>query len=185
MSDVIYFSNQKEFVEWLEINHHKTSELWVGYFKKKANKTSLTWSESVDCALSFGWIDGLRKTVDEERYKIRFTPRKPTSVWSKVNVDKVEKLIERQQMRPEGLAVFNQRKDQTGYSSFSRNVELIKEYQEEIRKNPDSWEFFKQLPPAYKRDSIWWLMSAKQEETRMRRLKRLIASWEAGDMSRP
>ena len=185
MSEIIFFSNQKEFVEWLEINHQGTSELWVGFFKKKTNKASLTWSESVDCALPFGWIDGIRKTVDEDRYKIRFTPRKATSVWSKVNVDKVNKLIALNQMRPEGLAVFNQRQDQTGYSSVSKNVELIKEYEERIRKNPRSWEFFNQLPPSYKRESIWWLMSAKKEETRMRRLNRLIVSWDAGEMLRP
>lgn len=185
MSELIYFSNQKEFVEWLEINHQITSEIWVGFFKKKTNKESFTWSESVDCALSFGWIDGIRKTVDEESYKIRFTPRKPNSVWSKVNIEKVNKLIGLNQMKPEGLLVFNQRKDPVGYSSISRNVELIKEYEEKIKENQQSWDFFNQLPPSYKRDSIWWVMSAKKEETRLRRLNRLIVSWEEGEMLRP
>lgn len=185
MSEVLFFSNQTEFIDWLDIHHQTASEIWVVFFKKKTNKASLTWSESVDCALAFGWIDGIRKTVDEDCYKIRFTPRKPNSLWSKVNVQKVHKLIEHNQMRPEGLTVFNQRNDQTGYSSVHRNVTLTKEYEDEIRKHPSSWEFFNQLPPSYRRDSIWWVMSAKKEETRLRRLNRLIVSWDKGEMLRP
>lgn len=185
MSKLLYFSNKQEFIDWLEKHHQTTNEIWVGFFKKKSKKVSLTWSESVDCALSFGWIDGIRKTVDEESYKIRFTPRKPNSVWSKVNVQKVEKLIELNQMRPEGLALYHQRKDQEGYSAVSRNVELIKEYEDEIQNNLKAWEFFKQLSASYKRDSIWWIMSAKKEETRLRRLNRLIASWEKEELFRP
>ncbi|MET3561347.1 uncharacterized protein YdeI (YjbR/CyaY-like superfamily) [Enterococcus rotai] len=185
MNEDLFFRNQIEFIDWLTINHQTVSEIWVVFFKKKTNKVSLTWPESVDCALSFGWVDGLRKTVDENRYKIRFTPRKPNSVWSKVNVKKVHKLIALNQMRPEGLVVFNQRKDQTGYSLVHRNVSLMKEYEDEIRKNPTSWEFFNQLSPSYKRDSIWWVMSAKKEETRRRRLNRLIVSWEEGKRLRP
>ncbi len=185
MSKVLYFSNQKEFTDWLEINHQTTSEIWVGFYKKKANKSGFTWSESVDCALSFGWIDGIRKTIDEESYKVRFTPRHPNSVWSKVNVEKVEKLIELNQMRPEGLVLFNQRKDKTGYSSVSRNVELIEAYEDEIKQNVNAWQFFNQLPASYKRDSIWWVMSAKREETQLRRLDRLIDAWEKEEMLRP
>ncbi|MEI5989782.1 hypothetical protein A5881_001275 [Enterococcus termitis] len=184
MSEVLFFSNQTEFIDWLTIHHQSASEIWVVFFKKKTNKASLTWPESVDCALVFGWIDGIRKTVDEDSYKIRFTPRKPNSVWSKVNVQKVHKLIELNQMRPEGLVVFNQRSDQVGYSSDQRNVTLMKVYEDEIRKNPRSWEFFNQLPPSYKRDAIWWIMSAKKEDTRLRRLNRCIVSWERGEMLR-
>lgn len=180
-----FFSNQIEFIDWLDSHHQTASEVWVVFFKKQTNKANFTWSESVDCALAFGWVDGIRKTVDEDRYKIRFTPRKPNSLWSKVNVQKVHKLIELNQMRSEGLAVFNQRKDQTGYSSASRNGTLPKKYEDEIRKNPSSWEFFNQLPPSYKRDSVWWVISAKKEETRLRRLKRLIVSWAEGEMLRP
>lgn len=126
MSEVLYFRNQKEFIDWLEINHKTTREIWLGFYKKKSNQESFIWSESVDCALSFGWIDGLRKKVDEDSYKVRFTPRKANSVWSKVNIDKVEKLIELDQMRPEGLVLYNQRKDKEGYSALSRDVELKK-----------------------------------------------------------
>ncbi|MGX7420236.1 YdeI/OmpD-associated family protein [Carnobacterium gallinarum] len=99
-------------------------------------------------------------------------------------MQKVHKLIELNQMRPEGLTIFNQRKDQTGYSSVHRNVTLIKEYEDKIRKNPSAWEFFNQLPPSYKRDSIWWIMSAKKEETQIRRLNRFITSWEKGEILR-
>ncbi|QNN74526.1 YdeI/OmpD-associated family protein [Vagococcus carniphilus] len=185
MSEVLYFSNQKEFIDWLENHHQTTNEIWVGFFKKKSNKVSLTWSESVDCALSFGWIDGIRKKVDEDSYKIRFTPRKPNSVWSKVNVQKVERLIELNQMKPEGLVLYHQRKDQEGYSAVSRNIQLTKEYEDEIKNDPKAWEFFNQLPASYKRDSIWWIMSAKKEETRLRRLNRLISSWKKEEMFRP
>lgn len=185
MSDSLFFTNQTEFIEWLTAHHQTSNELWVGFYKKKSKKVSLTWSESVDCALAFGWIDGIRKTIDDESYKIRFTPRKPNSVWSKVNVEKAQKLIELNQMRPEGLALFNQRKDQTGYSSVDRNVALTESYLEEIKKKPASWEFYNQLPPSYKRDSIWWVMSAKKEETRLRRLHRLIEAWAEKEMLRP
>ncbi|WP_242486438.1 MULTISPECIES: YdeI family protein [unclassified Bacillus (in: firmicutes)] len=185
MSEALFFINQTEFIDSLDIHHQTASEIWVVFSKKKTNKASLTWSESVDCALSFGWIDGIRKTVDEDSYKIRFTPRKSNSLWSKVNVQKVHKLIELNQMKPEGLTIFNQRNDQTGYSSANRNVTLIKEYEDEIKKNQNSWKFFNQLPDSYKRDSIWWVMSAKKEETRLRRLNRLIDSWKEGDMLRP
>lgn len=111
MSDIIRFENKSEFIEWLEEKHHDTTELWIIFYKKSAGGSKFTWSDAVDCALAFGWIDGIRKKIDEDSYKIRFTPRKPDSVWSKVNIDKVNKLLESNQMRPEGLIVFNQRRD--------------------------------------------------------------------------
>ncbi|QIL46207.1 bacteriocin-protection protein [Vagococcus coleopterorum] len=185
MSDSLFFTTQIEFTNWLEDHHLTSNELWVGFYKQKSKKVSISWSESVDCALAFGWIDGIRKSIDEESYKIRFTPRKPNSVWSKINVEKVQKLIELNQMRPEGLALFNQRKDQIGYSSVDRNVDLPTDYHFEITKNIKALAFYNQLPPSYKRDSIWWVMSAKKEETQLRRLHRLITAWEEKDMLRP
>lgn len=185
MNEILFFENKTDLTNWLEGNHQSTSEIWLGFYKKNSKKTSITWSESVDCALAFGWIDGIRKTIDEESYKIRYTPRKANSVWSKVNVDKVQQLIELNQMRPEGLAVFNQRKDQTGYSAAQKSAELPKDYLAEIEKNSKAFEFYDQLPPAYKRDSIWWVMSAKKEETQLRRLHRLIAAWEEKNKLRP
>ena len=176
--DLIFFKNQAEFSDWLE-DHSEASELWLGYFKKNTGLASLTWSESVDVALCFGWIDGIRKTIDEQSYKIRFTPRKMTSVWSAVNVKKVKALVELGKMKPAGMHLFNNRTDVQGYSSAQRNVLLAKEYQEQIKINQTAWLFFNNLAPSYKRDSIWWVMSAKKEETRLKRLGILIASSES------
>ncbi|SGZ06358.1 Putative uncharacterized protein [Moritella viscosa] len=178
MVGVTFFKNQEEFSDWLE-EHTEVSELWVGYFRKNTGITSLTWSESVDVALCFGWIDGIRKTIDEQSYKIRFTPRKMTSVWSAVNVRKVKALVELGKMKPAGMHLFNNRSDAQGYSSEQRNVQLAREYEEKIKLNQPAWLFFTNLAPSYKRDSIWWIMSAKKEETRLKRLGILIASSEA------
>ena len=179
MVDVIFFNTQEEFSDWLE-EHTEASELWVGYFKKSTGRASLTWSASIDVALCFGWIDGIRKTVDEQSYKIRFTPRKITSVWSAVNVNKVKALIQLGKMKPAGMHLFNNRIDAQGYSSEQRNMPLAREYEEQIKENRTAWLFFTNLAPSYKRDSIWWVMSAKKEETRLRRLGILITSSKAG-----
>lgn len=179
MEDVTFFANQEEFSDWLE-EHAAASELWVGYFKKRTGCASITWSTSVDVALCFGWIDGIRKTIDEQSYKIRFTPRKIKSVWSAVNVKKIEALIPLGKMKPAGMHVFNNRSDAQCYSSEDRNVPLAVEYEEQIKANQPAWLFLTNLAPSYKRDSIWWVMSAKKEETRLRRLGILIASSEAG-----
>jgi uncharacterized protein YdeI (YjbR/CyaY-like superfamily) len=178
MVDAVFFNNQEEFSDWLEENT-KASELWVGYFKKGTARENLTWSETVDVALCFGWIDGIRKTIDEQSYKIRFTPRKKTSVWSAVNVNKVKALIKLGKMKPAGMQLFNNRSDVQGYSSEQRNVPFAKEYEEKIKANQPAWLFFTNLAPSYKRDSIWWVMSAKKEETRLKRLGILITSSEA------
>ncbi len=178
MEDVVFFSTQEEFSNWLE-KHADARELWVGYFKKSTGRDSLTWSASVDVALCFGWIDGIRKTIDEHSYKIRFTPRKTTSVWSAVNVKKVKALIELGKMKPAGMHLFNTRSDAQGYSSEQRNVQLSSAYEAQIKANQPAWLFFSNLAPSYKRDSIWWVMSAKKEETRSKRLGVLIASSEA------
>jgi len=179
MVDVIFFNTQEGFSDWLD-EHAEASELWVGYFKKSTGCVSLTWSASVDVALCFGWIDGIRKSIDEQSYKIRFTPRKITSVWSALNVKKVEALIQLGKMKPAGMHLFNNRNDAQGYSSERRNVPLAREYEEQIKANQSAWLFFTNLAPSYNRDSIWWVMSAKKEETRLRRLGILIASSEAG-----
>ncbi len=179
MVDVIFFNNQEEFSDWLA-EHTEANEIWVGYFRKSTGRANLTWSASVDVALCFGWIDGIRKSIDTQSYKIRFTPRKTTSVWSAVNVKKVKALIQLGKMKPAGMHVFNNRTDTQGYSSEQRNVPLAREYEKQIKENQLAWQFFTNLAPSYKRDSIWWVMSAKKEETRLRRLSILIASSEAG-----
>jgi uncharacterized protein YdeI (YjbR/CyaY-like superfamily) len=179
VTDVIFFTNQDEFTNWLE-EHPEASELWVGSFRKNTGRASLTWSASVDVALCFGWIDGIRKTIDERSYKIRFTPRKTKSVWSTVNVKKVEALIPLGKMKPAGMHLFNNRIDAQGYTSEDRNVPLTDAYEAQIKASQTAWLFLTNLAPSYKRDSIWWVMSAKKEETRLRRLGVLIASCEAG-----
>ncbi|OUR94093.1 bacteriocin-protection protein [Halobacteriovorax marinus] len=179
MTEVIFFNNQEEFSSWLE-KHATTSEVWVGYYKKSTGRSTFTWSTSVDVALCFGWIDGIRKTIDEQSYKIRFTPRKVTSVWSAVNVNKVKALIQLGKMKPAGMYLFNKRTNKVGYSSADRSVQLSRVYEDLIKANQMAWLFFTNLAPSYKRESIWWVMSAKKEETRLRRLGILIVSSEEG-----
>lgn len=179
MTDIIFFKTHDDFSDWLE-NNADASEIWVGYFRKDTGRASLTWSSSVDAALCFGWIDGIRKTIDNQSYKIRFTPRKAKSVWSAVNVNKVNALIELGKMRPAGLQLFNSRSDVKGYTSQDRNIPLSQEFETQIKANPAAWEFLTNLAPSYRRDSIWWVMSAKREDTRLRRFGVLIESCEAG-----
>ena len=179
MEDPIFFASQDAFQNWLE-EHPDVREVWVGYFRKSTGRPSLTWSTSVDVALCFGWIDGIRKTIDEQRYKIRFTPRNMASVWSAVNVKKAHELIRLGKMKPAGMHVFNNRTNAQGYSSEDRNVQLSTEYEKQIKANGPAWDYLSNLAPSYKRDSIWWVMSAKKEETRIKRLGILIASSEAG-----
>ncbi|VAV97294.1 hypothetical protein MNBD_ALPHA06-1198, partial [hydrothermal vent metagenome] len=144
MVDVIFFNDQEEFRDWLEENA-EASELWVGYFRKSTGRASLTWSASVDVALCFGWIDGIRKTIDQQSYKIRFTPRKITSVWSAVNVKKVKTLIQLGKMKPAGMHLFNNRTDAQGYSAEQRNVPLAKAYEQQIKANQSAWTFLTNL----------------------------------------
>ncbi len=179
MTDTYFFNDQIDFNNWLEKNHSKVNEVWVGYFKKNTGKAGMTWSESVDVALCFGWIDGIRKSIDKDSYQIRFTPRKTNSVWSAVNVKKIKELIDLGLMKREGLKLYNERSSKEGYSVKDRNVELSKEFFKKIKSHKSAWKFFNNLAPSYRRDSIWWVMSAKKEETRLRRLNVLITSSEA------
>jgi uncharacterized protein YdeI (YjbR/CyaY-like superfamily) len=164
-----------EFRAWLEQNHATASEIEVVFYKKGSGKPSMTWSESVDEALSFGWIDGVRRGRDEESSTIRFPPRKPRSTWSKVNVEKAQRLIAHGLMRPAGLAAFERRTDDnTGVYSFENETELAPEYEARLRANKAAAEYFESRPPWYRRTAIHLVMSAKREETRERRLEQLI-----------
>lgn len=165
----------------MEDNHSTQQELWVGYHKVSSGTPSITWSQSVDVALCFGWIDGIRNSIDDRRYKIRFTPRKSKNVWSAVNVKKVKALTKEGKMRPEGLRQFEKRTDKKGYSTNDKDVDLAPQYLAALKENPKAWAFFDALAPSYRRTTIWWVMSAKREETRQRRLEVLIASAEAGE----
>lgn len=183
MEEPIFFSSADEFGQWLFENHQNLTEQWIGFYKVKSGKPSMNWSESVDQALCYGWIDGLRKSIDDDSYKIRFTPRKPKSHWSAVNLDKMKVLLAENLVSPAGVAIYEQRdKKNAKKASFEqKEVKLPKEYSKELRANDLAWAFFNELPPSIKKPSIWWVISAKQETTRKRRLKILIESSENGE----
>jgi uncharacterized protein YdeI (YjbR/CyaY-like superfamily) len=179
----IFFATPAAFEAWLEEHHASARELWVGYYKKDSGQPSITWPESVDEALRFGWIDGLRKTIDAQRYRIRFTPRKPGSNWSAVNVARVAVLTAEGRMRPAGLAAFARRRDErTAIYSYEQRHEATFDAasEEQIRANEEAWAFFSARPPSYRQAAIRWVMNAKKEETRQRRLETLIADSAAG-----
>jgi uncharacterized protein YdeI (YjbR/CyaY-like superfamily) len=183
MDKIKFFKTQNDFRKWMEKNHHIRKELWVGYYKKDSGKTSLDWPQSVDEALCFGWIDGLRKSIDKESYKIRFTPRKPGSIWSAVNLKRARELLELGLIQPAGLKAFNNKDEKkiNRYSFERENVKLDKKYEKEFKSNKKAWDFFQSMVPSYKKPVTWWVMSAKQEETRWKRLKILIECSEAGE----
>ena len=172
-----FFRTPAEFREWLEKHHATTNELWIGYYKKDSGKPSLTWSESVDEALCYGWIDGIRKSIDDISYKIRFTPRKPGSIWSDVNIKRAQALIEQGQMQSAGLNAFRVRRENKSgvYSYEQRSVELKEPYNRLLKKNKSAWNFFQAQPASYRKAVSWWIISAKQEETRLKRLEKLTA----------
>ena len=170
-----------EFRAWLEANHDSATELEVVFYKKASGKPSMTWSESVDQALCFGWIDGVRRGRDDESYTIRFTPRRPGSNWSRINVEKVAKLTEAGLMRPAGRAAFERRRDdRIGVYSFENEAERPAEYEARLRANRAAADYFDSRPPWYRRTAIHLVMSAKREETRERRLEQLIEDSAAG-----
>ena len=179
---VKYFKSSPDFRRWLEANHARVSELCVGFFKKDSGKGGLTYTEAVDEALCFGWIDGLKKRVDELRYTHRFTPRKPTSNWSRINIKHVERLKKSGRMTTAGLQVYEARDPQKcGVYCFENAVRSLAAADEKRFKSVKAaWKFFQQQPPGYRRIAIWWVVSAKKLETRARRLARLIADSRQG-----
>lgn len=172
----IYFYDHKEFRKWLDKNCTKESELLVGYYKVGSGKPSMTWSQSVDEALCFGWIDGIRRSIDEERYCIRFTPRRPTSIWSNINIQKVEMLQKKGLMTKPGLEAFNSRKNsKSGIYSFENNsTELNKSFEKTFRTNKDAWDFFIKQAPSFRKTITHWIMSARLESTQLSRLTKTI-----------
>jgi uncharacterized protein YdeI (YjbR/CyaY-like superfamily) len=171
-----FFATPAAFRAWLEIHHEKKTELLVGFHKRATGKQCITWPESVDCALSFGWIDGVRKRIDDDRYVIRFTPRKATSIWSAINIARVKVLTDEGLMRPAGLAAFAaRRKDKSAiYSYEQRKSATLGDYEAKLRANPKAWTFFQAQAPWYRRTASHWVVSAKKEETREKRLAILI-----------
>ena len=178
-----FFTSPEQFRQWLERNHDRAAELLVGFHKKSSEKRSITYAEALDEALCFGWIDGVRKSFNETSYTIRFTPRKPRSIWSNVNVRHVERLKKEGRMQPAGLEAYERRDaKRTGIYSFeNRPRELSPEYEKTFRQNKAAWKFFQEQPAGYKRLMVFRTMSAKKEETRLRRLQQLIESSEKGE----
>jgi uncharacterized protein YdeI (YjbR/CyaY-like superfamily) len=172
-----FFRTQSDFASWLERNHDTAKELWVGYHKKSTGHPSITWPESVDMALCFGWVDSVRKGIDEDRYMNRFTPRRPGSNWSARNIKRVEELIELGLMRPAGLKAFEERREDRSaiYSYEQRHLATLDEdYEQQFRRNKKAWAFFQSCTPSYRQMAIYWVMTAKRHETRRRRLATLI-----------
>lgn len=173
----IFFPKQSNLRTWFEKNHEKEKELLIGFYKKDSGKPSITWSESVDEALCFGWIDSIRRSIDEISYSIRFTPRNPKSIWSAVNIQKVKNLTKLGLMKPAGIEAFK-KLDQNKSSIYSfeqRAITFDKKYESIFKRNKKAWKYFSSQVPSYKKPVIHWVMSAKQEETRLRRLNILIS----------
>ena len=185
--DLHFFPTPADFRLWLEKNHDKFDELWVAYFKKATGKPSITWTESVEQALCFGWIDGIRYKVDEEVYKIRFTPRKTGSHWSRVNVDHVRNLKKKGLMHASGLSAFNKRKkEKTAQATYEKGeIKMDPSYEKQIKSNKAAWEYYQQLTPSVRKQYVGWVMSAKKEETRINRLTTLIDSSAKGKLIPP
>lgn len=171
-----FFKTPAEFRRWLMKHHGTAAELLVGFYKRETGRPSLTWAESVDEALCFGWIDGIRNRVDDRSYSIRFTPRKPTSIWSAVNIRRVQALTEEGRMQPAGLKAFALRRENKSgiYSYEQRKAELDEPYAGLLKKNKAAHAFFTTQSPWYRKTAIWWVVSAKKEETRLKRLAELI-----------
>jgi uncharacterized protein YdeI (YjbR/CyaY-like superfamily) len=173
---VTFFTSQTQFRTWLERNHAKAPELWVGFYKRRSGRAGITYRQALDEALCWGWIDGVRKGVDDISYTTRFTPRKPKSNWSLVNIDRARELTKRGQMTAAGLKAFDERDEDKArrYSYEQESPKLDRAYEKRFRANAKAWGFFQSQPAGYKRTATWWVMSAKREETRMRRLATLI-----------
>jgi uncharacterized protein YdeI (YjbR/CyaY-like superfamily) len=172
-----FFTEPADFRAWLKENHESESELLVGFHKKATGRPSITWPEAVDEALCFGWIDGIRRSLGDESYTIRFTPRKPRSTWSAVNIERANELVAEGRMRPAGLAAFEARSDDRSaiYAYEQRHAaKLAPDEEREFHANERAWAFFEAQPPSYRKTALWWVVSAKRKETRTRRLRTLV-----------
>jgi uncharacterized protein YdeI (YjbR/CyaY-like superfamily) len=183
----VFFKKQADFRKWFEKNADTANQLLVGFYKVATGKPSITWSQSVDEALCFGWIDSIRNSIDDESYSIRFTPRKPNSIWSAVNIKKVEELKKLGLIKPKGLELFDC-KDENKLKTYSFEravVEFSPEFEKNFKANKKAWKFFQQMPPSYKKPATNWVMSAKQESTKLSRLATLIKDSEEEKKIKP
>jgi uncharacterized protein YdeI (YjbR/CyaY-like superfamily) len=180
--DMTFFASPAAFRAWLARHHATAQELWVGFYKKSSGQPSITWPESVDQALCFGWIDGIRKSIDAISYAQRFTPRRPGSNWSAVNIRRVAELTQLGLMQPAGLAAFEARRAHRSevYSYEEGKSGLDPVYEAQLQADPRAWDYFQAQAPWYRRTACHWVMSAKQEATRLRRLASLIDCCERG-----
>lgn len=171
-----FFRSSDDFRRWLEKNHDKAVELWIGFYRKDSGKGGMTYHEALDEALCFGWIDGIRKKLDDVSFTNRFTPRKPRSIWSNVNIAHVERLTRTGRMHPSGTAAFKAKEDsRSGVYSFERETaELDPEMKRRFQRNKAAWTYFESAPPYYRRIAAWWIISARRNETREKRLAVLI-----------
>ena len=180
----VFFPTPPDLRNWFEAHHDSADELWVGYYKKATGIPSIDWPESVDEALCFGWIDGIRRSVDDESYKIRFTPRRKRSHWSARNLGRMKHLIEAGRVTEAGMAAYRAR--DPGHSERAAyeqgEVNLPAEYERRLRAVPEAWSYWEEERPWYRKQVTWWVVSAKREETRRRRLKILIESCATGDV---
>ena len=181
MSAAIFFKDQVDWRAWLEKNHATASEQWVGFYKAGTDKKGIAYKEAVDEALCFGWIDAVRRG-GHATWSIRFTPRKKGSIWSAVNIRRIEELKALGQVAPPGLAAYEgrDREKQKKYSFENRDVVLAPDYEKRLRADKAAWQWFDSMPRSYRHPAVWWVMSAKQEATRERRLATLIADSAAG-----
>ncbi|MCC6804652.1 MAG: YdeI/OmpD-associated family protein [Anaerolineae bacterium] len=180
--DVVFFETADAWRAWLEAHHDTETEVMVGFYRKDSGRQSVTYPEAVEQALCFGWIDGVRRSIDDLSYANRFTPRKPKSNWSQVNIRHVERLTAAGLMHEAGLKAFNERdpEKQNRYSFERENGQLDPAYEAQFRANEKAWAHFMSRPPSYRKPAIWWVMSAKQEATRLKRLATLIDDSAAG-----
>ena len=179
-----FFRTPADFRRWLAKNHARATELLVGFHKVNSGKPSITWPESVDEALCFGWIDGIRRRIDDSSYSIRFTPRKADSTWSAINIKRARALSVAGRMQPSGLQAFEARADERSaiYSYEQRHAAtLTPDLERRFHAVRPAWKFFQAQAPSYRKAAIWWVLSAKKEATRLKRLEKLIADSRAGN----
>jgi uncharacterized protein YdeI (YjbR/CyaY-like superfamily) len=176
-----FFATPLQFREWFQEHHDAATELLVGFRKRSSGKTSITWPEAVDQALCFGWIDGVRRSIDDESYCIRFTPRKERSKWSRVNIARFRILEAEGSMTSAGTKAFKERREHTRHYSYENAPrELTGADLERFKADAKAWEYFQSCAPSYRKVALWWVLSAKRPETRQRRLATLIADSAAG-----
>ena len=170
-----FFKTPAEFHRWLKANHATKTELWIAFYKKSSGKTGITYQEALDEALCHGWIDGIRKSRDDEAFKIRFSPRKPRSLWSAINIKRVGELENVGRMKAAGREAFEKRKDRDGYSIRNHaQKELPEDLQKIFKKQKEAWKFHQAQPPGYRKLCAFWISFAKREETRLKRLQMII-----------